>query len=45
MKKYWFAKCAKEKMEPRANGAEKSKFGNGGIHATSGQSATNATKI
>ncbi len=45
MKKCWFAKCAREKMEPRANGAEKSKFGSGGIHATTVQSATNATKI
>ena len=45
MKKYWFAKCAREKMERKANGAEKSKFGSGGIHATSGRSATNATKI
>ena len=45
MKKYWFAKCAREKMEPRANGVEKSKFGGGGIHATTGRSAPTATKI
>ena len=45
MKKCWFAKCAREKTEPRANGVEKSKFGSGLTHATTGRSAPTATKI